>query len=70
MAFAASSAWHFGWDDFVLPRPGSRIAIAIGAPVMVDRTVALGQGDVLELWQRRLEQELALLLKQAQAGLA
>ena len=38
----------FGWDNFVMPRPGSRIAIAIGAPVRVDRTVALGQGDVLE----------------------
>jgi hypothetical protein len=36
----------------------------------VDRTVALGQGEVLELWQRRLEQELAVLLKQAQEALA
>jgi lysophospholipid acyltransferase (LPLAT)-like uncharacterized protein len=70
MAFAASKAWHFGWDDFVLPRPGSRIAIAIGAPVKVERSVALGHADVLEDWQRRLEQELGLLSQQAQAALA
>lgn len=70
MAFAASSAWHFGWDRFVLPRPGSRIAIAIGAPVQVDRSIPLGQVEVLERWQQRLEQELALLSRQAQAALA
>jgi lysophospholipid acyltransferase (LPLAT)-like uncharacterized protein len=70
MAFAASGAWHFGWDDFVLPRPGSRIAIAIGAPITVERSVALGQAQVLEQWQHRLEQELGLLLRQAQAGLS
>jgi 4-amino-4-deoxy-L-arabinose transferase-like glycosyltransferase len=52
-------------DDFVLPRPGSRIAIAIGAPVKVDRSVALSQGEVLEQWQQRLEWELASL---SQAG--
>ena len=61
MAFAASSAWHFGWDDFVLPRPGSRIAIAIGAPVKVDRSVALSQGEVLEQWQQRLERSPSVL---------
>jgi lysophospholipid acyltransferase (LPLAT)-like uncharacterized protein len=70
MAFAASSAWHFGWDQFVLPRPGSRIAIAIGAPLSVDRSVALGQGEVLAQWQRRLEQELNRLSRQAQAALS
>jgi len=70
MVFAALSAWHFGWDDFVLPRPGSRIAIAIGAPVKVDRSVALSQGEVLEQWQQRLERELASLSQAAQAALA
>lgn len=70
MAFAASRAWHFGWDDFVLPRPGSRIAIAIGAPVSVDRSVALGQVDVLASWQQRMERELAMLSQRAQAAVA
>jgi len=70
MAFAASSAWRFGWDGFVLPRPGSRIAIAIGAPVNIDRSVALGQAPTLEQWQLRLEQQLALLSQQARAALA
>jgi len=30
MAYAASRAWQFGWDDFVLPWPGSRVAIRAG----------------------------------------
>lgn len=70
MAFAASRAWHFGWDEFVLPRPGSRIAIVIGAPVHVEKSVALGQAQVMESWQRRLEQELESLSQQARAALA
>ena len=70
MAFAASSAWHFGWDDFVLPRPGSRIAIAIGAPLHVEKGVVLGQAQVMEDWQRRLERELESLSEQARAALA
>lgn len=70
MAFAASRAWHLGWDDFVLPKPGSRIAIAIGEPVSVGRDVPLTQPDVLEGWQRRLEQQLDALALQARAALA
>ena len=54
----------------MLPRPGSRIAIAIGAPVNIDRSVALGQAPTLEQWQLRLEQQLALLSQQARAALA
>ena len=70
MAFAASRAWRFGWDRFVLPWPGSRIAIAIGAPMYVDRALALGEQRVLELEQRRLEQELARQYDAARAALA
>lgn len=70
MAFAASRAWHLGWDDFVLPRPGSRIAIAIGTPVRVERGVVLADPAVMERWQRQLEQELESLSRQAQAALA
>jgi lysophospholipid acyltransferase (LPLAT)-like uncharacterized protein len=58
MAFAASRAWEFGWDRFVLPWPGSRIAIAIGAPVYVDQALALGDASVMEQMQRRMEAEL------------
>ena len=70
MAFAASRAWHFGWDRFVLPWPGCRIAIAIGAPVYVDRALTLGEPRVLEVVQLRLEQELARQYEVARAALA
>jgi lysophospholipid acyltransferase (LPLAT)-like uncharacterized protein len=39
MAYAASRAWLIHWDRFVLPMPGCRIAIAIGAPREVPRTL-------------------------------
>lgn len=42
MAYAASSAWHLrSWDKFTLPRPFSRIVIAIGEPVSVTRELAV-----------------------------
>jgi lysophospholipid acyltransferase (LPLAT)-like uncharacterized protein len=58
MAYAASRAWFFGWDNFVLPRPFTRIAIAIGAPVYIDRATALGDVAVVQDLQHRMEQEL------------
>jgi lysophospholipid acyltransferase (LPLAT)-like uncharacterized protein len=70
MAFAASRAWHFGWDRFVLPWPGSRIAIAIGAPVLVQRDLALGDAQVMQGLQLRMEQELRQQFERAQAALA
>lgn len=70
MAFAASRAWRFGWDRFVLPWPGSRIAIAIGVPVYVDRELALGEERVLDVVRLRLEQELARQYELARTALA
>ena len=61
MAYAAQRAWRFGWDEFVLPWPGSRVSIAIGAPVHVGKTAALGDAAVLADWQQRLEGELRRL---------
>jgi lysophospholipid acyltransferase (LPLAT)-like uncharacterized protein len=37
LSYAATRAWLIHWDKFVLPWPGSRIAIAIGAPCSVPR---------------------------------
>jgi lysophospholipid acyltransferase (LPLAT)-like uncharacterized protein len=70
MAFAASRAWFFGWDGFVLPWPFSRIAIAIGAPVQVDKTVALNQPEVLAHWQQRMQRELHELFETAREALS
>jgi len=58
MAFAASHAWRFGWDRFVLPRPGARIAIAIGAPVYVDPNLTLAEVGALEELRLRMEKAL------------
>jgi len=70
MAFAASRAWFFGWDRFVLPWPGARIAIAIGAPVYVDAALKLGEESVVQVLRLRLEEELRRQFEAARAGLA
>ena len=70
MAFAASRVWRFGWDRFVLPWPGSRIAIAIGAPVYVDAELKLGEEGVLEVLRLRMEQELGRQFEVARAALS
>jgi lysophospholipid acyltransferase (LPLAT)-like uncharacterized protein len=70
MAYAASRAWFFGWDRFVLPRPFSRIAVAIGKPVYVEKSVALSEPAVLAAWQQRMQRELHELFETAQEALS
>ncbi|MET0280180.1 MAG: lysophospholipid acyltransferase family protein [Steroidobacteraceae bacterium] len=70
MAYAASRKWSFGWDRFVLPWPGSRIAIAIGAPVYVDRALPLGDAAALAGMQQRMEAELLRQFQRAREALA
>jgi lysophospholipid acyltransferase (LPLAT)-like uncharacterized protein len=66
LAYAASRAWLVHWDRFVLPWPGSRIAIAIGAPVSVPRgTDAAG----MERLQRQMEGQLHATYRAARAAL-
>jgi lysophospholipid acyltransferase (LPLAT)-like uncharacterized protein len=55
MAYAASHAWRVKWDRFVIPVPLSRIAIAIGPPRYVPRTM---DAAALERLQGEMEQEL------------
>jgi len=66
MAYAASHAWLIGWDQFVIPVPLSRIAIAVGAPRYVPRTL---DGAALERLQREMEGELKSLYARARADL-
>ncbi len=66
LAYAASRAWLVNWDRFVIPVPGARIALAIGAPRQVPRTL---DAAALERWQRDLEGELGLLFERARAAL-
>jgi lysophospholipid acyltransferase (LPLAT)-like uncharacterized protein len=69
MAYAASRAWFVGWDRFVIPWPFSRIAIAIGAPVQVERELPLGDAGAVAPLQRRMEAELQRLFQQAREAL-
>jgi lysophospholipid acyltransferase (LPLAT)-like uncharacterized protein len=58
MSFAASRAWRFGWDAFVLPWPFSRVAIAIGPPELVGKDVPLSDEAASQAQQRRMEEAL------------
>ncbi len=66
MAYAASSAWLVHWDKFVIPKPLSRVALAIGPPRHVPRSLdAAG----LERWQHEMELELRRLYQKARSAL-
>ena len=68
IAYAAARAYRFRtWDRFVLPWPGTRIAIAIGEPRIVPKGLdAAG----LEHWQREMAAELHAQFERARAALA
>lgn len=66
MAFAASRAWLIAWDQFVIPWPFSRIAIAIGPPRQVPRAI---QPAALEGLQTELTAELKRLFGVAREAL-
>jgi lysophospholipid acyltransferase (LPLAT)-like uncharacterized protein len=66
MAYAASRAWLIHWDRFVLPMPGCRIVIAIGAPQEVPRVL---DAAALEAIMRDMEQALRDTFLAARAAL-
>ena len=66
LAYAASRAWIFHWDKFVLPKPLARIAIAVGPPYRVPRSADAGE---LARHQRELERELHRLYGLAKQAL-
>ncbi len=66
MAYAASRAWRIQWDEFLIPMPLARVAIAVGEPVVVPK--GLGQAD-LERWQDDLGARLDALAAAAATAL-
>jgi lysophospholipid acyltransferase (LPLAT)-like uncharacterized protein len=66
LSYAASRAWRIKWDRFVIPVPGSRIAIAIGPPCYVPRVTDAAS---LTRLQQDMEQELKRLFGVARAAL-
>ena len=69
MAFAASRAWTFGWDRFVLPWPFSRIALAVGEPVLVDRATSLADVAQAGSLQQQMERALHAQYRRAREAL-
>lgn len=68
IAFHATRGWRFAnWDGFVLPWPGAGIAIAIGAPRYVPRSLDAGE---LQRWQAEMAAELRALYQRARDSLA
>jgi lysophospholipid acyltransferase (LPLAT)-like uncharacterized protein len=56
MAFAASGAWRIrSWDRLFIPKPFSRVVVAVGAPHTVPRNL---DSEGLEAERLRLEQML------------
>ena len=66
LSYAASSAWKIKWDRFVIPKPFSRIVVAVGEPVYVPKGLdAAG----LEGLQREMENRLQGLFRAAETAL-
>jgi lysophospholipid acyltransferase (LPLAT)-like uncharacterized protein len=66
LAYAASRAWLIKWDKFVIPKPFARIALAVGPPRYVSRTL---DPAALERLQADMEAELKRLYEEAQSAL-
>ncbi len=53
IGFAASRSWRAGsWDRHLIPKPGSRVSITVGAPFRIERKM-----DANDLEKRRGELE-------------
>ena len=64
---AADRAWYLRrWDDFMIPKPFARIAIAIGEPVPVPREVAL---DALEPVRLNVQEAVMSLMRDSEQAL-
>jgi lysophospholipid acyltransferase (LPLAT)-like uncharacterized protein len=66
MAYAASRAWKIKWDLFVIPKPFSRVAIAVGEPVYIPKGLNAAS---LEKHQSDMEVRLKALYVQAKIAL-
>jgi lysophospholipid acyltransferase (LPLAT)-like uncharacterized protein len=66
MAYAASHAWSFQWDRFVIPWPLARVSIVIGEPLYIPKGL---DGEALDGFQSELEQRLHGLSEIAKANL-
>ena len=67
LAYAASSAWELdSWDRFLIPKPFSRIVVALGKPLLAPKGLSIAE---LEPLRQEMEQSLNQLIKNAEAAL-
>ena len=68
IAYAAKRCWrlHRAWDHFVLPRPFTRVVVAVGAPFQAPKTL---RPEELAQLQTTMAKQLHELYLQAQARL-
>ena len=66
LSYAASRAWKIKWDRFVIPRPFSRVVIAVGEPVYVPKGL---DAPELERLQLDMERRLQALYQEADRAL-
>ncbi len=68
VTFAAEPAWVLkSWDRFVIPKPFSRIVVAIGEPIYVPRKL---EEPEKEVWRGKLENAMMENLQTAEDSLA
>ncbi len=64
---AADRAWYLNrWDDFMIPKPFARVAIAIGEPIPVPRKIAL---DDLEPVRANVQAAVMSLMRDSEQAL-
>lgn len=67
LACAAERAWYLNrWDDFMIPKPFSRIVLAVGEPVMVPADAPL---DRIEEYRSRMQHAVMSLMDASQKAL-
>lgn len=65
IACAAERAWYLKrWDDFMIPKPFSRVVLAIGEPVEVPKTTSLNE---IEPFRIRMQDAINALMIESQA---
>jgi lysophospholipid acyltransferase (LPLAT)-like uncharacterized protein len=67
LACAAEKAWYLDrWDDFMVPKPFSRVVLAIGEPYVIPRDVPL---DEIEPHRLNVQEAVMSLMRQSEQSL-
>lgn len=68
VACAADRAWYLDrWDEFMIPKPFARVALAVGEPVVVPPDTPLNQ---LETYRARMQEAIMSLMDRSRNELA